>query len=366
MAIELEPNRTEKEYEHLMVNALEALTVSAVDGSSSSSSTGPDHGDDHLKTSRIFLDTLTVTITPVLQPRTRNRRETSVADFFSQRSRALEALQRINSRSIRVNVHVDQPRSEDNDSDDDNDLVHLSDDGADIDNSNLVRRRDGNKRHLETTLDMRFCSRFMDQTRATHIRNPFHNDLFPDEENVPSLIKVYPDELWQSDPHILAKRSMLGQKAEAALADLRNRITAACTDPDKVVREGLWEDHEVAEQRRRVLRAKHQNKFDCDALLLTKRSRKATNKKKKKAAKGKGKEVARDSDDDDDSDENEGDGDGSTNATDGEGDGGNENGDDGDGESSDEEGSEPCFSPTKSLMFSFSRLGCSTLRANRA
>ncbi|KAK4217112.1 hypothetical protein QBC37DRAFT_277998 [Rhypophila decipiens] len=259
ISIELEPNRTDHDHERLLERSLECLA--RADGSSSPSSSRANS-----PASRIFLDTLTLTITPVKpvkiplgnMPGGRSRIPTAIK-FFSRNSVADRLLRRINTRSIRFNIHV-EPHREDEDSDDESD-----DDDLGLDGSGIVRI-DGtnNLRHLETTIDLRFSPRYMNQAA-----------------DVPKVIRVYPDEFWQADRHILAKRAMVGQRAEYALAELHSRLWEAWMNPDQAVRDGLWEDHGVAEQRRRINRAKHQVKFDCDALLFQKRRKKKTKTVKK-------------------------------------------------------------------------------------
>ncbi|KAM7196456.1 hypothetical protein V8F33_006173 [Rhypophila sp. PSN 637] len=257
MSIELEPNRTDDDHERLLWRSLECLAPA--DGFSSPSSSRANS-----PASRIFLDTLTLTITPVKMPggRSRERNIPTAIDFFRRKSFADRLLRRINTRSLRFNIHVEPP-GEDEDSDDESDD---DDDDLGLDGSAIVRI-DGtnNLRHLETTIDLRFSPRYMNQAA----------------ENVPEVIRVYPDEFWDVDHHILAKRAMVGQRAEYALAELHSRLWEAWKNPDQAVRDGLWEDHGVAEQRRRINRAKHQVKFDCDALLFQKRKKKKTKAVKK-------------------------------------------------------------------------------------
>lgn len=336
MAVELEPNRTDSEYETLLWRALEHLAhVDSASSPTTLSRANP-------SASRIFLDSLTITITPVRQTGRQKKKVPKAMNFFQKTSQALKVLQRINTRSILFNVHVERPRQDDEESDDDSD--DEENDEMDIDNPLVRSEGANNRRHLETTIDLRFCARYMDRSAMTYIKNPYYTKNNSGDgsygENVPELIAVYPDELWENDHHVLAKRAMLGQRAEAALADLYKRLKYAWEDADKAVLEGLWEDHAVAEQRRRINRWRYENRFECDALLF----RKTKSDKKKN---GKGKEVARD-------DENESDEESCSTDTDTDDD--DDDGDSEGDESTKSDGGQP-RTPVKSLIITISNIG---------
>jgi hypothetical protein len=71
--------------------------------------------------------------------------------------------------------------------------------------------------------------------------------------------------LWENDALMPEKRRQQGVKAEAALANLRKHIEEACLKTEGELRRGLWEEHGIAERRRREKRVRDEAKFDGDA-----------------------------------------------------------------------------------------------------
>jgi hypothetical protein len=262
MAIELEPNRTGTEYENLMSAALEIL--------------GPlDPGSPRLSSFPqplcvpIHLHTLTITVSPLFQTSHRTVRAAaqggnqdkvmydgrflSVVGFFSRGARVLKALQRLNVDFLRINVHVnsdvtnnrsgnanqnttdsDSGFSDDFDSDE-----YDSDDSA----ASTVQPQK-QRRHLETTIDLRYLPRHMETLRR----------------------EAPLGRLWQNDKLMRDKRIQQAEKAENTLASLRRHMEDACTRPESVLREGIWEDHCAAERRRREKRARDEARFHADAV----------------------------------------------------------------------------------------------------
>ncbi|KAK3325855.1 hypothetical protein B0H66DRAFT_599992 [Apodospora peruviana] len=290
MAIELEPNRTGKEYEMLMVRALEALAATESHRRISLSGQTEPNNNKH----KIFLNTLTITITPVSPRGARpGSGDPNVAKFFSEGRPALDALLRINVRSLRVNVHVDRKKRcrkslvsyHANTDIDDNAFVSSDDEDDDMlwpyvnfpGGITNTLANPPTKRHLETTIDLRLLPRYirmnLDNLDDKHeYPGKFVPNIFSRRPGS-RLIEVFPDHMWQEDQQMLIKRATMGQEAARALENLKERIMAACDDPDKAVRDGLWEDYERAEERRKAARVKHLMRFDCDALAGQKRKK---------------------------------------------------------------------------------------------
>ncbi|EAQ85969.1 hypothetical protein CHGG_07222 [Chaetomium globosum CBS 148.51] len=254
MAIELEANRTATSYEKLMSAALETLAPNGAESLPS---------PPRPLCSSIHLHTLTITISPLFEPShriirvpgnndtvIREGRFLSMVSFFSRGAPVLKALQRLNVEFLRINVHVnsdlgvngldaanswldsagDDPDDSDDDSHDDS---HLSSHNA----------QQPKKRHLETTIDLRYLPRHMETLR----RQP--GPAGP---------------LWENDVLMQEKQRQKGAAAEDALAHLRRHIEDACLRPEFAMR-GIWEDHGAAEQRRREQRVKEDARFDADA-----------------------------------------------------------------------------------------------------
>ncbi|KAK3377771.1 hypothetical protein B0H63DRAFT_477943 [Podospora didyma] len=245
MGIELEPNRTGAEYERLMQLALDILA----------------NGTEN----KVFLDTLAITVSPVFEGNRRTvldengnevevhgGRYLSVVNLFSRGSKVLKALQQIDTNFIRINVHIPPAPAADSASDDGNDSDE-SDDEEHQDRGGRAKQDGGGRRHLETTLDLRFLSRHLETVRR---EGPI-------------------GELWSNDHLICEHRKALGEAAETALSGLRHRIEKACTATESAITQGLWEDHAVAERRRIQRRARDDAKLDGynDATDKKKRTR---------------------------------------------------------------------------------------------
>jgi hypothetical protein len=262
MAIELEPNRTGTEYENLMSAALEIL--------------GPfDLGSPRLPSSPqplcvpIHLHTLTITVSPLFQASHRTIRAAaqggsqdkamydgrflSVVGFFSRGGRVLKALQRLNVDFLRINVHVNSDvtnsrsgNTNQNTADSDSDFSDDFDsDGYDSDDSTAsTAQPQKQRRHLETTIDLRYLPRHME---TLHREGPLGH-------------------LWQNDKLMRDERIRQAETAEDTLASLRRHMEDACTRPESALREGIWEDHCAAERKRREKRAKDEARFDADAV----------------------------------------------------------------------------------------------------
>ena len=256
MAIELEPNRTGAEYQDLMAEALGTL-VSAPAGSSSPripSPSRPPYGP-------IRLHTLTITVSPLFEPNRRtvraaaaagdqdvtirNGRFLSVVGFFSRGAPVLKALQRINTNFLRINVHVnsdvkdrrsrgDSPELDPNASDEEE---------PDSDSDSSTRPKKPKHRHLETTLDLRYLPRHMEPLQRAEAAGA----------------------IWGAARLMQMKRRREGEKAEDTLTNLRRHIEQACHTPEDGLRRGIWEEHAVAERRRREHRAREDARFDADA-----------------------------------------------------------------------------------------------------
>ncbi|KAK1760850.1 hypothetical protein QBC47DRAFT_428237 [Echria macrotheca] len=235
MAVELESNRTGEEYERLLACALESL----VDTDAYRKSYGLRCTPSWFPTINMFLQTLTITISPVweepeveddlwfdpmdLADEADTSKHLSVVKFFSTGHRVMKALRHINVRFIRVNLHVPEgPWDE-------------SDDGE----VHSVSTDEENTRHLETTIDMRY--------------HPAHVARNPDDMS---------KRLWQNDPLMPLKYKEMAAAAEQGFKELRKRIEVACISPNEAISRGWWEDHATAEQLRRERQARIDAYFD--------------------------------------------------------------------------------------------------------
>lgn len=154
LSIELEPNRSGQEYRELMEKALDVLA--SFDRRGQCLLAGQVvHGN----TPRIFLHTLTITVSPEhdKDQRTRrrskgspiNKQETatpysSAIELFSGKSSVMHALCRIDTQFLRVNMHIGEDAQAENEDE-------------------FAVNTDSGRRHLETTLDLRFLSRHVKQ-----------------------------------------------------------------------------------------------------------------------------------------------------------------------------------------------------------
>ncbi|GAB1314960.1 hypothetical protein MFIFM68171_05170 [Madurella fahalii] len=266
MAIELEPNRTEASYQELMTKALEALVPSSAALGSPSRSF----------CDSIHLHTLTITVSPLLEPNQRTVRSAgagnqditiqdgrylSVVGVFSRSARVIRALQNINTNFLRINVHVNSnlrgtlinPRRrrpepstpdlevEDNSDDDDDALSSIT---PSSDSSSHARRpRRPRPWHFETTLDLRYLPRHMEALgREATLGN-----------------------IWGNDTLVQERRRKKGEEVERALRNMRVHIEQACLEPEAAIKGGFWEEHGAAERRRREEKARNEAKFDRDA-----------------------------------------------------------------------------------------------------
>ena len=252
MAIELEPNRTGPGYERLMRAALEALT--------------PDDESQPLVPSSIYkpihLQTLTITISPLLESNHRparapaqsnqggtvpDGRHLSVVSIFSRGGPVIKLLQRINIDFLRINVHVNsntattvEPGWADHSTASDSDSDSDSNTSASPESTTAQRRH----RHLETTIDMRYLPRHMDTLARDNLVG----------------------HLWANDGLMQEARRRRGAEAADTLVHLRRHLEDACLRPERAVkRGGIWEDHAVAERRRRAQRLREEKRFDADA-----------------------------------------------------------------------------------------------------
>ncbi|KAK0626557.1 hypothetical protein B0T14DRAFT_551769 [Immersiella caudata] len=229
MSLELENNRKEAPYEQLMALALKSL----VNGSEvklirRKASHTPSC------TEQIRLHTLTITISPEWNDASSSSqdggkstdstfdRSLSIVKFFGDGHDVMMALRAINTSFIRINLHVQRIQDED-----DEDAEEEEDD-------------DETTRHLETTIDLRY--------HPSHLASRRKHGLAGD--------------LLLEDPIIQEQREALGMAAENALSSLRKRIVGACTATDEAVEKGWWEDHEVAEDRRREHRLRLARMFE--------------------------------------------------------------------------------------------------------
>ena len=252
MAIELESNRTGPTYERLMRAALEVL---APNDESSPLAPSP-------LCEPIHLHTLTITISPLLESNHRlarapaqgnqdgtvhDGRHLTMVSIFSRGGPVIKTLERINIDFLRINVHVNsdagtiaKPRltgpssSSDSDSDSDSDSNTSS-----TSTSNKPRHR-----HLETTIDLRYLPRRMDTLARDKLVG----------------------HLWENDVPMQEARQRRAAEAADTLVHLRRHLEDACLRPEKaVMKGGIWEDHCVAERRRRERRAMEEKRFDVDA-----------------------------------------------------------------------------------------------------
>ncbi|KAL2152475.1 hypothetical protein VTH82DRAFT_5659 [Thermothelomyces myriococcoides] len=226
MVIELEPNRTETSYEKLMSAALESLAPATAESLPS---------PPRPVCRPIYLHTLTITVSPLLQSghRTmhssgpnshdvagREGRFLTTVGFFNKGSPVLKALQRLKTDFLRINVHINSDikndfsvgvDSADESSDDDDDM---GDDSLD-DLSAVGARRQSRKRHLETTIDLRYLPHRLEALRQ---------DPWP------------PSQLWAGDVLVQEERRRKGEEAEATLANLRRHLEEACLKPELALR----------------------------------------------------------------------------------------------------------------------------------
>ncbi|KAK0727222.1 hypothetical protein B0T26DRAFT_123891 [Lasiosphaeria miniovina] len=250
MGVELEPNRTGKQYQSLLVRALEALvnTPELVTPPPSLTSMSPVDPWAPINKNKISLNTLTVTISPVFEQNQRALRGSddeevvardgqylSIVKLFSRGSPMIKALKRIDTNFVRINLY-----------------------SPFVTGDNYIKRcygpvsyTDGKEppRHLETTLDLRFLSRHMEVLQREGVFG----------------------QMWENDKLILDKREELGRRADSALRGLRQRIEEGCLEKEKCVRRGLWEDHIVAERRRIEDRRRHEENFDHDSRVRCKK-----------------------------------------------------------------------------------------------
>ena len=238
LSIELESNRTEEKYEHLMVCVLDALVTPAEYGQLSRRTEHP----AWFPKTKIRLHSLTITISPAWEPVSRRRlnnddlvvdgHSLSVARFFDEEHRVMRALKTINTNFLRINVHVPMSPTRVDDTGDD-----TEDDDEDVEG---LQQPVASTRHLETTIDLRFHPR--------HLASKRRDDLSKT--------------IWRNDKLIFEKRRQAGVVAEKSFTALRERIQAACLDPDDAILHGWWEDHVAAEVRREAFRARQLAKFD--------------------------------------------------------------------------------------------------------
>lgn len=148
LSIELELNRTGQEYRELMERALDVLASSDRKGTKTLLAGQVVNG----KTPKIFLHTLTITISPENDQNRRSPRSSpngnqeptfasSAIELFGSRSPVMHALCRIDTQFLRVNMHVDESANEEEDE--------------------FAVSPETGKRHLETTIDLRFLSRHL-------------------------------------------------------------------------------------------------------------------------------------------------------------------------------------------------------------
>ncbi|KAH6840899.1 hypothetical protein B0I37DRAFT_226763 [Chaetomium sp. MPI-CAGE-AT-0009] len=256
MTIELEPNRTATSYEKLMSAALETLAPNGAESLPS---------PPRPLCSSIHLHTLTITISPLIETSHRTMRVPgpgnldvvvregrflSMVGFFSRGAPVLKALQRLDVDFLRINVHVNSDLKGDRpgianpwfdpamDDVDDSD-----DDSHDESDASPAGSQQPKRRHLETTIDLRYLPRHMEKLRQQ-----------------PGPL----GRLWENDVLMREKLWQKGAEAENTMANLRRHLEDACLRPEFAMR-GIWEDHGVAERRRREHRAKEDARFDADA-----------------------------------------------------------------------------------------------------
>ncbi|KAK3365898.1 hypothetical protein B0T24DRAFT_711231 [Lasiosphaeria ovina] len=250
MGVELEPNRTGKQYQSLLVRALEALvnTPGLVTTPPSLTPMSPVGPWAPINKNKISLNTLTVTISPVFEQNQRTLRDLddeevvvrdgrylSIVKLFSRGSPMIKALKRIDTNFVRINLYAPFVTGDD--------YIERC--------YGPVSYADGKEppRHLETTLDLRFLPRHLEALQREGVFG----------------------QMWENDKLILDKREELGRRADSALSGLRRRIEEGCLEKDKCVLRGLWEDHIVAERRRIEDRRRHEEKFDHDSRVRCKK-----------------------------------------------------------------------------------------------
>ncbi|KAK3949655.1 hypothetical protein QBC32DRAFT_378141 [Pseudoneurospora amorphoporcata] len=193
LSIELEPNRSGKEYRELMERALDVLASF-------------DRRGRHLlagqvvdaKTPRIFLHTLTITVSPENDHNNRRRSKnspngnpepstfsSSAIELFDSRSTVMHALCRIDTQFLRFNMHIDED-------------AHGEDD----------------------------------------------------------------DEFAVNDHLMKEQRAKRGEEAVMALQTLKHRMYAGCENPNQAIDDGLWEDKNAADVRRRKERAEFEARLE--------------------------------------------------------------------------------------------------------
>lgn len=267
MSIELEPNRTEASYQELMAKALEALV-------SSSAAVG---FPSRPLCDSIHLHTLTITVSPLLEPNQRITRlprpgnqnrmiqdgqYLSVVGSFSRGARVIRALHNINTNFLRINVHVNsnlrheldirrrqhrEPDASDSEAEngsDDDDAASPSIISSSSDPSSHAHRlRRLRPWHLETTIDLRYL--------------PRHTETLGREATQGAI--------WADDAVVQTRRREKGEEVEKALRNMRLHIEQACLEPDAAIKGGFWEEHRAAERRRREEKARNEVRFDRDA-----------------------------------------------------------------------------------------------------
>ncbi|KAK3501594.1 hypothetical protein B0T13DRAFT_525833, partial [Neurospora crassa] len=196
LSIELEPNRSGNQYRELMEQALDVLTSS-------------DRRGRHLlagqlvdgKTPRIFLHTLTITVSPendqgrpgsgsVSKNSSQGSRSpySSAIELFDSRSLVMHALSRIDTQFLRINMHIDEGPSNEGD-----------------------------------------------------------------------------DEFAVNDHLMKEQRAKRGEEAETTLQTLKSRMYEGFENPDQAVADGLWEDNSAANMRRKKERAEFEARLEGDA-----------------------------------------------------------------------------------------------------
>ncbi|KAK3944201.1 hypothetical protein QBC46DRAFT_252648, partial [Diplogelasinospora grovesii] len=254
LALELEPNRSGPEYLRLMEWALKALVNPTIPLQSRPGSPPP-RSCRASQNKNIFLDTLTITTTPFYEYNQRMRGELeeddddidsdldihsgnedqripgrywSVVNLFGKGTRVMKALERIDTNFLRLNVHV---------------LANPPTPFDDEDyNAGAKKVEQARWRHLEATLDLRYLPRHM-------------NALARDD--------LLGCTMWTNDVLVDKQRAERGRLAQEGLARLRRSVKEVCLETDKAVADGgFWEDHDVAEARRREIQEKHERTFE--------------------------------------------------------------------------------------------------------
>ncbi|KAK4238703.1 hypothetical protein C8A03DRAFT_14828 [Achaetomium macrosporum] len=228
--IELEPNRTEPEYEKLMAAALGTLAPRSDAANHRLPPCGPIH-----------LHTLTITISPLITASSHGSFFLNVTGFFSRARDVLKQLQRIHVDFLRINVHVNS---------------HIKKSTNSSSSSSTHRRRRPKPYHLQTTLDMRYLPRHNNHHNNNNNNNKMESADDQQEEPLETL-------LWRNDALIHEARRRQSDKTAETLRHLRRHIEAACLRPEKELRRGgVWEEHGAAEARRREQRARLEARLD--------------------------------------------------------------------------------------------------------